>query len=161
MPEKKWWNNPWTCGVGGCCLGCVAIPLLMVGVFGIGIVGLVSQTGVYEDAAKLVRDHPVVIEQLGEPVETGWPRNVAINFDNGKGRASLSFPVSGPKGSGTLRVEARKETDTWEYQRLDLEVDGGGEDFDLLEAPITEEEEPGVPQVESPEPESLQPLENP
>jgi len=138
MAEKTWWKNPWTCGVGGCCFGCIAIPLIIVGVFGVGVVGMVSQSGVYQEATELVANHPSVIEAVGEPVDVGWPRDVSINLDNDKGKAQLRFPVTGPKGSGMVHVEARKSDGKWEYRKLQLRVDGTSERIDLLtlEAPI-------------------------
>ena len=132
MAEKKWWNNPWTCGVGGCCFGCVAIPLIMVGIFGFGVVGMIGQSGIYQDAADLVRSHPAVIERLGEPLDVGWPRDISINFDDDGGQAKLRFPVSGPNGSGTVRVEAERDGGTWEYRRMILYMKDSSGKIDLL-----------------------------
>jgi hypothetical protein len=48
------------------------------------------------------------------------------------GRAELAIPVSGPKGSGTLYVEAHKQAGLWKVDSLQLGIKDSEERTDLL-----------------------------
>ena len=49
------------------------------------------------------------------------------------GQAQFSIPVSGPKGSGTLCVEAKKSAGEWNYTSMVVEVEADKRRLDLLE----------------------------
>ncbi|HEX2164573.1 MAG TPA: cytochrome c oxidase assembly factor Coa1 family protein, partial [Thermoanaerobaculia bacterium] len=78
--------------------------------------------------------HPAVIEALGEPLAAG--RRVRGEVDDGgpAGRARLALPLSGPRGSGRLLVDAERRGEVWSFTRLELRLDDG-EVVDLLAAP--------------------------
>jgi hypothetical protein len=46
--------------------------------------------------------------------------------------ATLSFPVSGPKASGTAFVEATKKNDVWSLTRLYLKLDSSEKEIDIV-----------------------------
>jgi hypothetical protein len=144
MGEKAWWNNPWTCGIGGCCAGCVAIPVLIVSIFGVGLFGFLRSSDVLQDAAEVAKNHPEVIARLGEPVKMGWQISGSINVDGNRGTADFEVPLSGPLGSGTLSVEATKKGGEWTYDRLELTTDENPETIDLIASRLLPEAEPGA-----------------
>ncbi|MCB1037479.1 MAG: hypothetical protein KDD47_26850 [Acidobacteria bacterium] len=133
--ERPWWQSPWTCGIGGCCLGCVALPLLIVTILGGGAFFLARSAGVYQEALAMVKEDPRAIELLGEPIETGWQFNGNIQAGDRGGEAEFSVPISGPKGSGMLEVEAKKVAGEWQYEQIRIVPDDGGVPLDLVGGP--------------------------
>lgn len=134
--ESAWHKNPWVWGSCGCCAGCIAIPLVMIAVFGIGALTLIGQTDIYQRAVDRARAHPAAIAALGEPIETSWMGGSAsINIEDDGGFAELKVPIEGPEGSGSLYARATKRGDEWIFDELWIDLDGGGEVDLLLGAP--------------------------
>ena len=125
-------RNPWAWGIGGCCLGCVLLPVLFVTVLGGGAFWAFRSSGVNQEALELARAHPEAVEALGEPIEAGWLVQGSINVSNDRGEADFSIPVSGPRGEGRLYIVAERRAGEWEYQELLLRVEGRNERIDLL-----------------------------
>src|SRR5688572_25230223 len=126
-----WWSRNWKWAVPS---GCLMVVLLAFG----GCVGLVAtvfgmmkNTGAYEQAMTRLQVSPAAIAVLGEPIRAGWMVSGNVSENGATGEANYSVPVSGPRGSGTLYVEARKSTGRWTFQVLTLVPDGGGEPVDL------------------------------
>ena len=53
----------------------------------------------------------------------------------GSGYADLVIPISGPKGEGTLYVEAEKARGQWYFTTLEVTVAGTNDSYDLLAGP--------------------------
>lgn len=148
-------TTPWLWAAGGCCGGCLLLILVVGGIFGVGAFGIFGALG-NSDAGKLAVERaeadPRVVEALGTPLETGWMTQGSISLDGQSGRADLTLPVTGPKGSGRLHVLAQRWAGEWELERVTLEVEGsserieivGGSDLDLPAAPEPEATEPTV-----------------
>ncbi len=129
--SKPFWQNPAVWGGCGCCLGCIAIPLIILAVFGVGVFTVAKETGPYRAAIAQVREHPLAIEKLGEPIETSWQFQGSVNTSGGKGEARYEVPISGPNARGTLSVEATKRDGEWAYDKLEIVLDQTGERLDL------------------------------
>ncbi len=134
-PKKSIWQSPWTWTIGGCCLGCLGIPLLFVTVLGTGVLWTFRSAGfsdVKDEALARARQSSVVAEALGEPIKAGFPRNTSVDIHNSEGRIRLTLPLSGPKGKGRLQIAARTHgKDEIEFERLVFEGEDGYE-TDLL-----------------------------
>lgn len=133
--EKSFWKNPWTWAVGGCCLGCLAIPLILVAVLGTGAFVAFTSSGfsdLKDEALARAKGSGAIVETLGEPIESGWPRNSSINLSNGEGHAELLLPLSGPKGAGVLTVEGKRQGGQWTFERLEFEPANSRDVIDLL-----------------------------
>src|SRR5262245_21618139 len=59
-----------------------------------------------------------LVTRVGEPIRFGWFIGGEIEETPGFGRAELTIPVSGPKGTGTLYVAAVKEAGIWKLTLL-------------------------------------------
>ena len=55
-----------------------------------------------------------------------------MNAGAGGGSASLQYPVSGPKGSGTVTVEATESGGQWSFNQLTETIENTGQVIDLL-----------------------------
>jgi hypothetical protein len=117
-------------------LSCLVIALVfvVVGICGgsifFGVMGLIRNSDVVQGAVARAERDPEVAAALGTPLEVGWLPRGSINTSNGSGRADLTLPVSGPRGSGEMIVEAVSREGVWRYNRLMVTV--GGRWIDVL-----------------------------
>ena len=110
-------------------IGCGGFILLVVlgfaGLFGF-IFAAFRNSDVVQTAVRTAAADTRVTAALGTPLKVGWMISGAINEENGGGNAKLTVPINGPNGSGTLYVEATRESKKWTYQTLDAELPGQG-----------------------------------
>jgi Cytochrome oxidase complex assembly protein 1 len=135
-----------------------AIAGLIVCITGIaGIVsiapGLIESYKIMSLGTSLILDHPayklgvaglqnspLATNVLGTPVAPRSSGKLSLHTENTSDRnnvtlsstATLSFPVSGPKASGTAFVEATKKNDVWSLTRLYLKLDSSEKEIDIV-----------------------------
>lgn len=119
-------NRSFGCiGLGGC-LSTVVILLLTAGLVA-GIFFFITSTfkssPVYLGAMKAAQSDPRVVDALGTPIQSGWFVTGSIEEQGISGDASLTIPVSGPRGSGTLYASAREGNGVWQFYTLAVRVD--------------------------------------
>lgn len=135
QPQTSWWSRNWKWAAPVGCLILLLPVVLLTGFVGaiLAIVfGSIKSTDVYEEALARVRSSPAAIEALGQPIEDGLLMGGNIRVSGPSGSADLSIPLHGPKGEGDLYVVASKSAGRWEYQTLELELDGRDDRIDLL-----------------------------
>jgi hypothetical protein len=71
-----------------------------------------------------LQSSPIAVSVLGTPISTGFPFGKISSNMGGAGSADLSFSASGPKGKGTVFLEAIKKEGAWSIKRLMLKIDG-------------------------------------
>ena len=86
---------------------------------------LFKNADVTQQALAAARDDPRVVAVLGTPIEMGWIVWGSIETQGISGNATLQIPIAGPKQSGMLYADARKQNGRWVYYTL--AVDAGGE----------------------------------
>lgn len=101
---------------------CLFLFVAFVGGILFFVFSLLRSNGAYQGALERAKKSPEAIVALGEPMEDGYFMSGNISTSNDSGRASLSIPLSGPKGKGTLRVDAVMQLGVWKFSRLDLVV---------------------------------------
>jgi hypothetical protein len=79
----------------------------------------------------IVQANPEAEKMLGRPITAGLFITGNIQLQNSSGDANLEIPLSGPKGEGTLYLEAIKVEGRWQFQKLTL-VANDGSNVDLL-----------------------------
>jgi hypothetical protein len=136
-PRKNWWGRNWKWFLPTVIL----TPLVICG-GGIALVisfvfGMIHDSVPYKDAMKTARQQSQVRQHLGQPIEAGYLTTGNIHYGaGGSGKASLTIPLSGPKGEGTLYVDARRSAGQWQFQRLVFARQGGRtKRIDLLAQP--------------------------
>src|SRR5258706_2258744 len=75
---------------------------------------------------------PAVVAALGMPIVEGFFTSGNIKVSGRSGSADLAIPISGPSGSGTVFLEARKSAGQWSFLTLAFESEKTGERTDLL-----------------------------
>ena len=111
--------------------GFIALLAFAAGSCGYGVVRSIRSSGAYQKAVEELRRHPVARDALGEPIAEGWLPTGSVNVTGPAGEAKLAIPVRGPKGGGTLYLEAVKRADEWEMTLLQLQPPTGAR-IDLL-----------------------------
>ncbi|MDR7335796.1 cytochrome c oxidase assembly factor Coa1 family protein [Roseateles asaccharophilus] len=118
---------------------CVAfIALACLGVLGIG--RLLKDSEAYKLAQLRLDADTRIAEIIGQPISTGFPMG-QIHISGPRGTASLSFSAEGPKGSGTVFVEATKDLGVWKINRMAFEEDSTGRRIDLSPEPSDDRED--------------------
>lgn len=101
-----------------------------IGTCGAGLFGALTSSEPYKHGVQTATTHPQVIEALGEPIKPARLPQGNLNTTNGNGTAHFQTTLTGPKGEGTLYIDATKPAGgQWSYQRL--EVVAGGETIPL------------------------------
>jgi hypothetical protein len=114
------------------CLGLLVVFAGFLAVLGGVLMGGMKSTDAYRDGLARAQASPEVRAALGEPIKAGWFVQGKVNVSGPSGNADLSVPLSGPKGKGTLYITAKKQAGKWEYEVLEVAVDGRQERINLL-----------------------------
>ena len=134
-PKKNWFsrNWKWVVPVGVLVSGLALVVCCVVGgaaaIYGgvNSILGILKSHPAFQDSLEMVQADARVQELLGTPIEAGSLVSGSISETPVDGTAELSYPVSGPKGSGTVYVSAKKVEGEWVLTRVVLKMDKTGE----------------------------------
>jgi hypothetical protein len=134
-PEGNWFSRNWKWAAPTGCLLVVLLVGALVATIFFFVFSMMKTNDAYQHAMEAARANPAVVAALGEPMEEGWLVSGSFEESGGSGQAQFAIPLSGPKGSGTLYVEARKSAGEWNYSTMAVEIDTSKERVDLLQAP--------------------------
>lgn len=113
---------------------CLAALIVFISVLLGAIEHSFKSSPIYKAAVTRAEASPAVLLMLGQPVTEGWFTSGQITeSSDGSGRAALSVPLKGPKGSGNLRVEARRAEEKWQVVTLQFTPSAGNSRVDLLQ----------------------------
>ena len=134
IPQKSWWkrNWKWVVPTGGC-LTLLIIGGLIVGSIFFGVSKMFKNATPYQEALSMAKADKKVTQTLGEPIETDGMAGGELNYKNGQGSADLSIPIKGPNGEATLFLVGEKLEDTWEYSKLEVQINDTERVIDLLD----------------------------
>ena len=101
----------------GCLMGaaCIGIAVLFFVIFS----SMKSSTAYKEGIAK-AKSHAQVIATLGEPIEEATFMSGNINVSAGVTDVDIAIDLSGPKGSGSLKITASCKAEQCTYSELSL-----------------------------------------
>lgn len=134
MPQPSppgWWQRNWkwvvpVSAVSMICLLAALIFLLVSTIF-----GMIKSAEPYKDSLAKAVANPQVQSALGTPVTDGFFVSGNISTSGASGSASLDIPISGPKGQGSIHVEAKKSAGVWTYSSLEVAIPGQPERVQL------------------------------
>jgi hypothetical protein len=130
-PPRSWFGRNWIWVVP---VGCLTPVLLCGGCFALiffGVTGLIKSSEPYGEAIAKAKANQEVRNQLGEPIAVGYWTTGSVQVSNGTGSANFIIPISGPKKSGIVFVEATKNAGKWEYSKLEVQPVGSDKRIDL------------------------------
>ena len=125
-PKKSWFARFWWVLILAACLFMTLSAVCVVGTGAagvLGIFGLMKSSPPFQDSLAVVQENTSAQQLLGTPIEAGWLVGGEISETPTTGTAEISYPVSGPKGSGTVFVTAVKREGEWVITRLTLVMD--------------------------------------
>ena len=134
-PARTWWSRNWKWVVP---VGCLTPAVLCCGGGGLiltFVFGALKSSEVYTDALARAKANEEVKTLLGEPIEAGFWVSGSVEVGGTSGKADLSIPVSGPKGSATLHAVATKAGGKWVYSTLEAVPQASGTSIDLRPPP--------------------------
>ena len=94
------------------------------------VIGAIKSSDVYRLALTRAQASQEVVAVTGVPLRGGFPSG-SMEVSGPTGKANFSMSVDGPKGSGTLYLEATKSLGLWNFDRIVFEEDGSGRRIDL------------------------------
>lgn len=132
VDKRNWWDRNWKWFVPTGCLSLLVLfGLFIAGLF-FGVTSMMENSDAYQGAIALTKHSKIVVEKLGNPVETDGIASGSINTSNNSGNCNLQIPLKGPKGKGTLFVVGEKRG-KWKYKELTLYIEKTEEEIDLLQ----------------------------
>jgi hypothetical protein len=135
LPCKNWFERNWKWFVPTGCLTIIVLFLAFIaGVLSIVELSLKS-SGAYIQALAAAQANPQVANKIGRPLKAAWFVSGDINTNGDSGDADISIPISGPKGRGTIYAVAKKIAGNWQFETLQVELDGQPDRIDLLTTP--------------------------
>ena len=129
--RKNWWDRNWKWFVPTGCLSILVLfGLFIAGIF-FGVTSIMKDSDAYKGAMTAAQHNKIVIEKLGNPIESDGMVSGSINVNNDTGNCDIQIPIKGPKGTGTLFVVATKRG-KWKYEELSVYIKATEEEIDLL-----------------------------
>jgi hypothetical protein len=104
-------------------LSATAVIFAFIVAFFAWITGTMKSSEPYQQALAIASKDPRVIAALGEPVQPGYFVLGSLST-GGTGRASLQIPLSGPRASGKLSVEATAKAGLWNLDMVVVAIGG-------------------------------------
>ena len=123
--QKNWFDRNWKWFIPTLVVAFLLVIGGFVGALFLGITHMFAGSEPYKVAVERAMKSPAVQEKIGAPMKVGWLTSGNENLNGPSGSASLSIPLSGPKGSGTIYVEAKKKAGTWRYETLEFAPSDG------------------------------------
>jgi hypothetical protein len=117
-------------------LGClVAIFLLCAFVAAIFTVVDVSfrNSTVYQEALACAGKSSQVNDRIGNPLRPGRILSGELNVSGSTGTATMRIPITGPRGKGSIVLDARKVDGTWIFRTLEVQIEGQSDVVNLLD----------------------------
>jgi len=134
-PKRQGWlGRNLGCALGLGCFGIVSLGGLSVAaMFGVVTLGI-RASDAYSVAMSTATHEPLLLAELGAPVEAGWFVTGSINVSGGSGHADITIPVHGTARTGKIHAVASKGGGKWVFSTLNAEIDGRPLPLDLLHA---------------------------
>jgi len=133
--QKDWVQRNWKWLFPAGFIGLIIVSAAFVGGIFLLVESSFRNSDVYAQALARARANPKVIECIGQPLKAAWVVTGDIQLTNASGHATLSIPISGPAGKGTIYAVARKKADVWKFDTLRVDIQGQAQRIDLLQPP--------------------------
>ena len=88
----------------------------------------------YRIGLERAQSNEQVKDALGEPIDASFVVQGSINLNNDDGQVDITFPVSGPKGTGQVHVRGTKTNGVWSYDEITVSLGNDSTVIDLQES---------------------------
>jgi hypothetical protein len=135
IDRPNWFSRNWKWALPGGCLVVLLVGVAFVAAAFFLALGMMKQSDAYKIAVDRAQQNQAVIDALGSPISAGTFVSGSSHGEGPSGDAKLSIPLSGPKGKGTLYVEATKSAGVWQFVTLVVKIERTGERINLNQIP--------------------------
>jgi Cytochrome oxidase complex assembly protein 1 len=139
--RKGWFSRNWKWLVPTVLILFFVLPLMLIG----SIFAAMKNSDAAKECLLRAQNNALVVERLGTPIEEGWLVSGSINTSTTSGDADLAVPISGPKGKGKVYVTAHKAAGAWDYQGMEVAIEGSDQRINLLSNVTPGAEFPATP----------------
>lgn len=130
--KKDWFSRNWKWLIPTGCLSILVLfGLFIAGIF-FGVTSIMKDSDAYKGAMTEAQNNKLVIEKLGNKIESDGMVSGSINVSNNTGNCDIQIPIKGSKGTGTLFVVATKRG-KWKYNELSVYIEKTEEEINLLQ----------------------------
>ncbi|MFL8000929.1 cytochrome c oxidase assembly factor Coa1 family protein [Xanthomonas vasicola] len=105
------WSRHWSWIVPGIGVALFLLPALLIGGVLYVINAAVKSSDVYRDALQIAKTDARVVQQLGTPITEAFLPNASIHYSAPTGEAHFSVGLQGPRGEGSVQVDAHAGMD--------------------------------------------------
>lgn len=132
--QKSWFgrNWPWLIPVGGC-LTVIVLFVVGIGAAFFGVSKMINNSEPFEYAIAQASENKIVLEHLGEHIETNGMMNGNLSYSNDDGEIDIVVPIKGTKGEGVLTVVGTKTDGDWSYETVYITIKATNEKINLLD----------------------------
>lgn len=130
-PPPGWMQRNWKWFVPVTVVSAFSLFLGFVFLIFSTVFGIMKSSAPYQEALAKAVANPQVQSAIGTPVTDGFFSSGSISTAGGSGSASLGIPISGPKGKGSIHVEAKKSAGVWTFSTLEVAIPGQPEKIQL------------------------------
>jgi Cytochrome oxidase complex assembly protein 1 len=148
VPRKGWFARNWKWFVPALLIIFLGLPVAILG----SVFAAIRSSDAAKESLLRAQSNPLLIQELGTPIEEGWLVGGSINVSGTSGDADLAVPISGPKASGKIYVTAHKSAGVWSYSAMEAAIAGSNQKINLL-SDVT----PGVQVPPTPQGAAVQP----
>jgi hypothetical protein len=152
-PHRGWFARNWKWLVPAMLIIFLGLPLAIL----LSAFARIRSSDAAKESLLRAQSNPLLVQELGAPIEEGWLLAGSINVSGASGDANLAVPISGPKAKGKIYVAAHKSAGVWSYSVMEAAIDGSDQKINLLsvvtpraEAPPTPKGPPMQPPQETP-----------
>ena len=108
------------------------LVVIVMGMIWLVLANSIRSSFPYQEGLARARASHGVTSALGSPLEDGLLVSGDVNQNESTGNASLRVSIAGPRGKGTLVIEAEEELGIWNFKSLVVELDDTDKRIDLL-----------------------------
>ncbi|MCS3747883.1 hypothetical protein FHY18_003511 [Xanthomonas arboricola] len=127
------WSRHWKWVVPGIGVALFVLLALVIGALIYAIAAVVKSSDVYRDALRIAKADTQVVQTLGTPITDALLPDGSISYVGDMGEAHFSVGLHGPRGNGSVQVDATRRHGRWTYQTLTFAGTHGGQ-IDMLPA---------------------------
>ncbi len=133
IQSKNWWDRNWKWFVPVACLASLVVLIGFIALIMSFVFGAMKSSDAFKQALTMAKSNPKIESVLGSPIQEGYFITGSIKVYGASGDAQMAIPISGPKGSGTIYLEATKSAGEWSYSKLVVQIEQTNELIDILD----------------------------
>jgi hypothetical protein len=130
---KNWFDRNWKWLVPLVAVVIVLIVAAFVGTLFYAKESSLRKSYPYQVTVRRAKESPQVAATIGTHLQIGWFATGNFNFNGTEGNENISIPISGQNARGHIVVVANKHATHWNFETLEVDVEGQDNPIPLLD----------------------------